>query len=220
VLNTSIMVGAHATTDIPVSCVEQSRWSYRSKNFGSQGTASHTKLRKVMNDSVTASYAAFASPQSNQGEVWREVSRKLSSVQSTSDTMALEQAYTDTKPLLDRFAVEMTCPTGCTGVVFALNGVVVGFDLFDQASTLQKLWPKLIRGYALDAIEPIVGTQKPPVTVTDVEAWLQKLQLMQASSFPSPGLGEDMRLKSPEVVGAGLCVEDEIVHVQAFASNY
>ena len=40
VLNTSVLIGAGTTIRIPVSCVEQGRWSYRSRKFGSGGTSS------------------------------------------------------------------------------------------------------------------------------------------------------------------------------------
>jgi len=221
VLNTSLMVAGHADVPIPVSCVEQGRWSHRSHAFGSHGTASHGKLRKVLTESVTTSYHADATPRSDQGKVWGEVSRKLGSVRSSSDTMALEQAYTDTKPLLDRFDAELpSAPEGCNGVVFALHGQVVALDLFDQPSTLVKLWPKLVRAFALDAIEPPTEAVPPAVTKAAVAEWLAKLTTVTPDQFKSPGLGDDMRLKTAEMVGAGLVVEESMVHLQAFPSTF
>src|SRR5580693_4631956 len=37
VLNTSVLVAAHSRTTLPVSCVEQGRWRYRTKHFVSGG---------------------------------------------------------------------------------------------------------------------------------------------------------------------------------------
>jgi hypothetical protein len=62
VLNTSIMIEQHSQVPIPVSCVEQGRWSYRSRNFGSHGTSSHSVLRQKMTKSVSRSYEACAAP--------------------------------------------------------------------------------------------------------------------------------------------------------------
>ena len=39
------------------------------------------------------------------------------------------------------------------GAVFLVNGRVVGLELFDAPSTWRKLSPKLVRSYALDAID-------------------------------------------------------------------
>jgi len=219
VLNTSLMVAAHSEIPIPVSCVEQSRWSYRSRSFGSHGTSSHSKLRKVLCETVTSSYASTSMPTSDQGRVWGEVSRKLGAMGSHSDTMALEQAYTDTKTDLDVFENALTVPEGAMGVVFALHGKIVGLDLFDQAGTLQKLWPKLLRAYAMDAMEPATEA-KPVATRECVEVFVKHLRDVEPKQFTSPGLGEDMRIESKELVGAGLVVESSMVHLQAFASEF
>jgi hypothetical protein len=39
------------------------------------------------------------------------------------------------------------------GLVFAIDGRAVGLDLFDYPHTLRRLFPKLLRSYALDALE-------------------------------------------------------------------
>src|SRR3954471_9137524 len=55
VLNTSVLVAARSKTTIPVSCVEQGRWRYRARQFGSSGSHSSPKLRHILKKSVTRS---------------------------------------------------------------------------------------------------------------------------------------------------------------------
>jgi hypothetical protein len=53
VLNTTILIAPKSETNIPVSCVEQGRWSYRSKHFGSQSRSMSANLRNRKSQTVT-----------------------------------------------------------------------------------------------------------------------------------------------------------------------
>src|SRR5262245_11118421 len=128
ILNTSLLVEIDAEIPIPVSCVEQGRWAYRSREFGSQGTATHGKLRTMLNKQVSESYLSCAAPTSDQTEVWNEVGRKVTKLGSRSASMALEQAYEDHRKSLDDAIRDMEFPEGCSGAVFVRNGQVVGAD--------------------------------------------------------------------------------------------
>ena len=216
VLNTSLLIEVGAELPIPVSCVEQGRWAYRSKHFGSHGTTAHGSLRKMMSKQVSASYALCALPTSDQGEVWQEVSRKIVRMGSHSDSTALSQAYEDHADRLEETARELAAPEDCNGAVFVRNGRIVAADVFDQPETLKKLWPKLVRAQAIDAMEePDLNVPAPEEeTVRD---WLDSAAKAEAKSFRSPGLGDDVRLKAEGVVGAGLVVDEQAVHVQVFA---
>jgi hypothetical protein len=215
VLNASLLVPAQSELPIPVSCVEAGRWAFRSAKFGSSGSMSHGRLRQEMHSHVTRSYHRDGTPTSEQGEVWREVSRKLGAMSSPSETAALEQAYTDHGSRLNEVEQRLTAPEGACGVVFALGGRIAGADLFDKPATLAKLWPKLIRAYALDTLEEKASGV---VTADDVKRWLGTALQAKAEAFKSPGVGDDVRLEGDRLVGAGLCVEDQPVHVELFAA--
>jgi hypothetical protein len=216
VLNASILVAPHSELPIPVSCVERGRWAYRGPRFGSAGSSSHSKLRKMMHLHATESYRSLGTPTSKQGEVWQEVDRKLQETGSHSDTAMLEQAYLDTQAVLSGDVGALTPPDGVSGAVFAYGGKVVGFDLFDRPATLAKLWPKLVRAYALDAYVTKEASGRT-VTRDEVEAWLRQAADAKEEVFKSPGVGDDVRVQGKELVAAGLVIDERPVHVEAFA---
>jgi hypothetical protein len=215
VLNASIMIPARSELPLPVSCVERGRWAYRSPRFGSTGSSSHSKLRHLMHAHATSSYRSEGKPTSRQSEVWQEVDRKLSEVGSHSPSDYLNKAYEDSETTLQEILAKLPVPEDANGAVFAFGGRIVGFDLFDQPATLAKLWPKLIRAYAIDAC---FATAPPAATVSraGVESWLRGAESVKEEVFKSPGLGDDVRLESPQLVGAGLLVEDSPIHVEVF----
>jgi len=52
-----------------------------------------------------------------------------------------------------------------------------------------------------------------------VLAWLRSAAGAKAEPFKSAGLGEDVRLEGPNLVGAGLVVEEQPIHVELFAEQ-
>jgi hypothetical protein len=216
VLNVSLMVPALATLTVPVSCVEAGRWAYRSPRFASGGSMSHGHLRKMLSSQTHGGYRSTGRPLSDQGAVWDEVSRKLSAMGSSSASQAFDQVYQDHHARLEDLLGRLTPPAGCHGVVFALAGQIAGADLFDQAATLVKLWTKLVRAFALDALE-LSEHPAAPVAAEDVRRWVGSATAAQAEPFPSPGLGRDVRLEAPGLFGSALVVDEQPVHVALFA---
>jgi hypothetical protein len=216
VLNASLMVPALGELPIPVSCVESGRWRPRSSQFASGGTSSHGGLRAMMSKHASDAYHAEGRPSSDQGEVWREVSRKLDAMGSISGTNAYFKVYEDNRKRLDDLLAHASAPEGACGAAFVARGKLVGLDLFDRPSTLAKLWAKLFGAYALDAIEPTAqGATTAPGT-DEIARWVHSGASATASTFQSPGLGSDIRLKASDLVGAGLVVEERPIHLELF----
>ena len=109
---------------------------------------------------------------SDQGAIWDEVSRKLSAMGSRSPTQSFDQVYQDYAARLNELGARLQPPADCHGVIFAVADRIEGADLFDQPATLVKLWMKLVRAYALDAMEA-GASEASPVTTDGVSSWLQ-----------------------------------------------
>jgi hypothetical protein len=214
VLNVSLIVGAHSALSVPVSCVEAGRWRYRSAKFASGGTMSHGVMRKMMSKHVRESYRQRGTPSANQGAVWDEVKRKLHALASTSPSDEYDQVYKDFRTPLDDLLRELTPPAGCHAAVFAVGGQIAGADVFDQPATLVKLWPKLVRAYALDVLE--AKHPESSVTAAEAERWVHSAAGAKLEQFSTPGLGQDIRLDARGLAGAALIVECQPVHVELF----
>jgi hypothetical protein len=215
VFNTSIMIPAHSETSIPVTCVERGRWGYSSPRFSSARSSSHQRLRAMMAEQATSSYRAAGAPRSDQTAVWREISSKLGAMDLSSPSDSLQDAYRDHSQKLEETLEKLPAPTDCNGSVFAVAGRIVGADLFDKPETLRKLWPKLIKSCTIDALE--TKTQTPlSTTQEEVLKWLHSGVIAKEESFPSPGLGTDVRIEGEGVIGASLVVDEQPVHMELF----
>jgi hypothetical protein len=214
VLNVSLMVGAHTALSVPVSCVESGRWRSRSAKFASSGSMSHGIMRKMMSKHVRESYRHSGTPSANQGEIWDEVKRKLDAMASMSPSQEFDQVYKDYRTPLEDLLRELTPPAGCHGVVFAVGGKIAGADVFDQPATLVKLWPKLVRAYALDVLE--AKAPESAVTAEEAERWVRSAASAKVEHFSTPGRGQDIRLEAAGLAGAALIVEGQPVHVELF----
>lgn len=216
VLNVSIMVNARTEIPIPVSCVEAGRWSYQSPVFGSAHTQSHYSLRSMMARDITASYRAAGTAVSRQAAVWGEISRKLGKMGSFSESSALNQVYEDYEAKLLKVTEHLKLPAGSCGAVFVFDGRIAGMDLFAQSATFEKLWPKLVRSYAIDAMEQPLDSGGS-VSHEAVAEWLRKSLETRSERFKSPGMGEDIRLEGEHLAGSSLLVDNEVIHTELFS---
>jgi len=153
ILNLSILVPAKTTITIPVSCVEAGRWAHVSPTFRSEQRAYFAAGRARKATQVTDSLRMSGTRHSRQGEVWEDISTKSERLGSASPTHAMAAMYADHEQTLDQFVAAFAPVAHQVGAIFSIGGNVSGLDVFDYAQTFCKQMPKLVRSYALDAID-------------------------------------------------------------------
>ena len=124
---------------------------------------------------------------------------------------------------IEAFVRELPIANDQIGAVFLLNGEPAGVDLFDHHKTFVPLILKIVRGYALDAIDlrvnkPSSGSTPPHVMRARAEQFMSDVLDAQRTSFDGPGMGEKARLLAPGVTGGALVVDGTLVHMSAFRS--
>ena len=217
ILNLTILAPANSSLVIPVSCVEQGRWNYRSREFSSAPRTHYATGRAMKMSHVTQSLETSGEAHSDQGAVWADISSKTARLRSSSPTQAMSAMYEQHSTSIEDYVSAFTPLERQVGAAFAINGKIIGFDLFDYGVTLQKLLGKLVRSYAIDAIDTESEKFSTPNTA-DVRSLLSAVSLAEAKTFPATGKGEDVRLTGDNVTGGGLIADGRLVHLSAFVN--
>ncbi len=215
ILNLSILAPAHKAVTIPVSCVEQGRWSHNSDKFRSEDRVHYSRGRSAKAASVSMSMESGAPPRSDQSEVWRNISGKSARLGVSSPTDSMSDIYEQRRQAMEEFVGAFTSTDHQIGAIFGIDGAVAGIDLFDAPETFTKLSQKLIRSYALDAIETH-AEEKSVTSETEARRFTDILSSVETLEFPATGLGKDLRLKSQMISGGALVNKGRIIHLSAF----
>ena len=162
ILNLSLLVERSSELKVPVSCVEQGRWSFMDTNTMRASNLSHPRLRHDKAQQVHESMRARMSYESDQGQVWESVREVLSQAAVDSPTAALEDVFEKKRATLDGYASALACPKEAVGVAAVIAGRFVCADIFASAGMLASLWKKLVQSYALDATLAPAGDGKLP----------------------------------------------------------
>ncbi len=215
IVNISILVEAGKKLVIPVSCVEQGRWAYRSAKFSAakRSLFASAKARKMA--AVSRSMRDEGARRSNQGEVWDDIQSKISFSRVASQTSAMADVYEAIAPDLDSYERSVSVAEGQLGAVFASGGRVIGLEFFDSPAAFSRCFAKIVRAYALDAREEAQPVDKA-ATLADVRQFLDAMQKATTEKYAALGEGEDVRLEGKGLAGGALVDGERVVHLAAY----
>src|SRR5712691_7487039 len=148
ILNVTVLVPAASETKIPVSCVEEGRWSTRSAHFVPSAHTAYPELRRRKAVQLSA---APLEPGLAQHAVWDEVAAKADRLGVHSPTRAQADIYRE-RPTPDDMRGAFPLVPGQSGALLAL-GDKLCIDYVSRPVAFARLYPKLLEGYLLDAGE-------------------------------------------------------------------
>jgi hypothetical protein len=236
VVNTTLLVPAQSTFELDVTCVEHGRWHPAAGETFVPGETVYPSLRQQKAAQVAASLTASGLPQADQAAVWSEISTTHRRRGTRSSTEAVHDAYVERSEVLRQAEETLRYPGGePVGVMAVVSGRAICADIFDRPATLRAYWSSLVRSYALEAETsalartsqssdtrvPSSSTPRSSASATSARGsalcLLTSAALASKQMFPSRGLGFDMRLIAPDVLGAALVHHESAVHVALFS---
>jgi hypothetical protein len=210
VLNVTVLVETGSEVTIPVSCVEEGRWHDRGEAFAAAGHVSDPELRRRKNALLAAAPLARGAA---QHEVWRHVREKALRLGASSPTAAHADTYAARERELEALREAFPVTPGQSGAVLALPNGALCLDWVSRPDAFATLYPKLLAGYLLDALEHLDA----PARTDGAEELARGVRAAAVTRAPSAGLGDDVRLHAPGLVGSSLELDGELLQLSAFA---
>jgi hypothetical protein len=213
VLNTTVLVRAHSTLEVPVSCVEQGRWRYTSQRFAASAHSLYASIRLKKTAQVHASLRLRQSFSSDQGAIWSDLGERAKALKVKSSAMA--GAFAAREPELDEYTAAFAPRPDQVGALVYGGRAWWGMDVLPSPRLFKAAWPRMLSGYVLDALSSCPEGRPDETGAERLEAFLGAT----VEIFPSVGAGDDCRIAGPGVVGAALIVDGVVAHAMAFPAG-
>jgi hypothetical protein len=217
VLNTTLLVPPKSELKVPVSCTEQGRWNQVSAAFQHSGKFLFKRARENKMSSVHQSLKYGQGYQSNQSEVWNDISQLQHKRSIHSPTSAMKDIYDKEKGNLDDFLKAFPLIEGQCGIIVGLGGQVVGLEYLSSSDRYLDVHRQLIESYTMDALVENLSGEKTELTLEESQRFLEQIWSASQETFRSAAAGTDVRLESEHLVGSGLVEGEELIHLSAFA---
>jgi len=228
ITNATILVAVGKTV-LPVSCVEQGRWSRRSHAFTAGAYTSQPGLRsrkeRQVRERMQAAGPLAVSPKqyerasarmADQGAVWNMVEDYSRSVDARSSTGALSDAYRAREDDVETLLAALRPVPGMVGASVFLDGRFLCLDVLRPQERFAQLFAKLARGYAFEAVAHPARRRRSVDPEAETLRLLADLMEADVRTGPAVDLGEDLRLETARHSGAGLSWDGEVLQLSVF----
>jgi len=215
-VNLTILAPGKQAILIPVSCVEAGRWRMESSAFRPAPHVMYSRARAARLEQVTISMATSGARCSNQSALWKEIAEKFGRLGGSSPTQAMSAMFDSHAVSIEAYLRAFAWIERQAGVLFAIGSQALGIDLLDRPDTMRKVFPKLLRSYALDALE---APRSNCASSAEATEFLTQLSSAGAVTQPAVGLGKDVRITGKTVSGSALWAEHRYIHLCAFTAS-
>jgi len=164
---------------IAAFCVESGRWSKRGNEesavFSSSDNVAATKELKMAAKLDNSQEAVWQNVTVAQDKLSRSVGQPVNSrVSNSSFELAVENSKVkeSSAAYINALAGILRNKPDVIGYVFAINGKVNSADVYASRALFVKLWPKLLKSSAVEAIAELNKDEVKPVTTDTIDSFL------------------------------------------------
>jgi len=219
-INASFLIAGGTRTKIPVSCVEEGRWSYDSPQFSSGRKMMHASLRRDAQCAVKSSLERGSGHRSDQGRIWNNIAETSMRMKVASPTMAIADVFDKNRDRLEDYIARFEVVANQVGALFAIEGKVLGLECFGSSRTFELFFNKLVQSYAMDALDRSEKIDKiPSVPPARARSFVESAIKSNGRRHRAVSLGETISFESRIVSGAALADTSKVLHLSAFRKN-
>ena len=212
IVNASLILSPKKEIYIPVSCVEEGRWAFKSRNF-TKGTNAYPDLKRKLYEDVNRSRDVGVGHQSNQGRIWGDIKSKEAQFNKFSNTGAMHELYEESDQL-NHFIAKNNDMDG-SGMVTFINGSVASFDILPSKKFFNEVFSELVKS-AHQQSRLYKNSSKTYSFYFSTTMFLNKLKKSYYKTFEGVDLGENNSIKSNSIGGDFLSYDKDIIHFYTF----
>ncbi|MBE0433298.1 hypothetical protein IBX73_07525 [candidate division WOR-3 bacterium] len=203
IIAASTYVEPHSARSIGVICAEEDRWD--KLGAFTTGCCSYPGVRAILSGRGRRKDGL-------QQTVWDEIERKLTVTRTRSATSSMHDIYDNLEDEVGRYVEGFHGLNHNTiGFIGVAGGKILGCDVFAGPATYRKYESRLLRSYALDAIEH----RRPDTVRHDARRFFDKIRQGLANKRFSRR-SHHFTLKGRGFSGQGIHDQAGIVHLSAF----
>lgn len=214
IINLTVLLPNESETLLPASCVEQHRWSYRSKrDFSPVDTMLHHKARSKAVENVRERIVANMAPDADQGMIWNDVAELKAKLMADAPTDSLHDVFRSRTAPFEEMLAAIPAIENQYGIMVYHDGQFLGFDYVSRPKVYARLHRKLLHSYVFELLE------KPYTVVAAESSAPISEEIFQILSFLAPvggktiGMGEPHTVRVNDRTGTGLLVSGEWIHL-------
>lgn len=192
---------------ISAFCVEHGRWVEESRSFSAAEQAVPNSVRRS------------AKGEKEQGKVWDSIAKNQSRLKVAAPSQAAKDVYEDKqvqrdlKPMEARLSALPKQAPHTVGVLAAFGDRLVALDVFGDDTLMTRLYPKLLRSYAIDAI---ADTPKGHMSADQAKALIKQASHAAWTSQSTEGVGFALEFRLKRHHGSALLYKDMVIHADQF----